>query len=298
MRLFLLLLAGITLVAPPAQACSYGPEGRLSLASNNPIAREKAEEQLREIFKKSDNIAKVRILKIYEEKLPPPVPSPKVAIVQVVENYKGNLQGVIEISYYAIITCGLFDLQPNERIIVSLYKNEEKLSLGSGEEFFFIQEEPHSKFLIKLSQESKTRQDNSGKNFDTFEENEFLTPMRPWSELVKPINEKEYIQKIKNIIGNCKSSKIANKNETNKDSRRFRYINIAYKDFVTLLVAGQEEKVISIFAPYYSREIDELSWKDKFVRPLVERPDGSTLILEGCDFPGHYTFFEPVSPPQ
>ncbi|MBK9585939.1 MAG: hypothetical protein KA099_09790 [Alphaproteobacteria bacterium] len=293
MRLILLLLAALSLAAPQAWGCGQPP----SLESKNPVARENAEKWLREIFEKSDYIAKVRILKVYEEHLPPPTVSPHIAIVQTVEKYKGKPPDIFEISYYSIVPCGFFDLQPSQRVLVSLHEKEGKISIDRADEVSFIQDKPHSEFLINLSKESRTLPDNSKKNIDIVKRNEFLTPMRPWSALVKPINEKEYIQKIKDVVSKCKSSKIADKNTIDKLQFRNRYINLAYKDFIALVIAGNEEKVINILAPYYSSDRDDISWKDKFLTPLIERADGTTLLLEGCGFPGHYTFFEPATPP-
>lgn len=293
MRLALLLLAALTLAAPEAWACSYGGGGPLTLAINDPILRKRAEEQAKQTFKDADYIITARILKLfYDQKFK--------AIIQTKEKYKGNPPNIFEITYHhGSSACG-YEFRPNQEPLLVLSEKEGNIySGGPAISGIFSEGGPERTFLEKLSAEHKRQSDESKETPISIEQNEFLTPMRSRQNDIKPISEQKYILKIKDIIKNCKLSKSIEKiPETEIYFSRSEYISLVYAQSTPLLLAGKRENVLNIWIPYYNRIIDDISFKDKFLKPIVETEDGKTLTLEECPFPDSSTFFEPIVSPQ
>ncbi len=292
MRLILLLLAALTFSAPNAWGCSYDIGGPLTLAIKDPVLRKRAEEQAKETFQKAHYILRGRILKLFKDQ-------EFKAIIQTREKFKGNPPNIFEITYHAGSSACGYEFRPNQEPLLVLFEKEgDFYSGGPAAAGIFAEGGAELTFLEKLSTEHKAPQNKSNKKPKFIEKSEFLTPMNPRNKDEKPIREQAYIQKVKSALRSCKSSKSIEKiAQTDIRFHRPYYINLTYTGKVRLSVAGKDENILNIWIPYYSQFRDDISFKDRFLEPLIDKAEGKILMLEGCKFPDASTFFEPASPP-
>lgn len=293
MRFLLLLLAALTLCAPPAWACSYAPGDAPKYDSVSS-------------FLTSDFVANVRIIKVYSWAERSPEPYIGRAIVRVLKTYKGELPSVFEIEYNAGSSMCGFDYYTNSETIIFSYKNS-----SDSDKVYFRPLMGESVPEVKESLE-KLSFEQSGKNKDQKSYNNelnasvFVSRLNPGilglrqQKNLKMLSEEEYLQKIPEILKNCDKA-LETKITDERITQRMRFIHlrqqiyIAYKEPVEWNISGQKKTILSAWIPFYSKPLDEIEFKDKFFEPVIETSEGKTLILEGCKFPEVTEFFVPAA---
>ncbi len=292
MRLVLLLLAALTFAAPRAWGCSYAPG---DAPKYDPVSS----------FSKSDFVANVKIIKVYQ-------PNDNMwmsgrAVVRTLNTYKGKLPPVFEITYHrGSSACG-FDYYTNTETIIFSYNNYSEPEIINFMPHIRDDLKETKELLQKLSYEKKDAPENQKVYKNVVTENFFVTALhpgilgRPKVDNYKSLSEEATLQKVSEIIGTCKKV-IKTEATDERIAKNLRghvrpQIYIAYKDSVEWNVVGQNIAVLSIWMPFYEDGPDNIKFKDKFFEPVIETFDGKTLILEGCEFPELFTFFEPATPP-
>jgi len=284
MRFFVLLLAAITLTAPPVWAC------RMVLPTE-----ETQLDFVKSTFKDADYIIEAKVLKI--------IPDPESpwyfakAILEIKKQYKGELPGIIEANFSVDSSlCGV-DLRPQttskfEVRQIEQSKNDSYLLIDPARYLWGV-DEKQIEALKTTSNKTYTKILPETNTFITVLESRIFGTER---DKYKPlVNIEVYKNLLVKLMKSCKSIEKIDTKKTDFYNSEYRkrlyYINMALLKPEKIDLLNKSTTLVNFLLPYDEKE-------KLFISPYITVESGDVYQLNGCDFPDTSSFFEPVSPPQ
>lgn len=302
MRLFLLLLAALTLSAPNAWGCDPEKEKceiGFKECGENPsrhfstfeVAKRESKKFIRGHYDEYDFIFEARILQMGP--ISDLFPDHSSATVKITQVYKGKLPQIVKFYYpYGKNVCGL-QLKPNIHDAFFIkQKNDELISFDIRNYAYGVLgfEE------ISSRQKTKKEEISNEKSYSkAIYKKTFLTVSKSnpyarekWQQ--DPEKEDAYIQKIYAILKKCQGMRKAK--QVKFEVNRFHwenFVNIAFSEPTSVSFSGVTKKINYVYIVYESKE-------QRFLDPTIETSDGETYQLEGCPIPEGDALFEPATP--